>query len=164
MNLESINDMSTADFLEAFGGIFEHSPWVAERASSQRPFTTIATMHEAMTAVVAAASLEQQWELICAHPDLGARAKMSSTSTLEQAGAGLDRLTAAEFQRLHQLNGAYSEKFQFPFICAVRGMNTSEILLAIEQRLANTVNQERQTALTQIYKIAHLRLKDAIDE
>ena len=164
MTLESINQMSHPQFVEALGGIFEHSPWVAERTWVQLPFQTVELLHSAMAAVVTAASIEEQLNLICAHPDLGTRAKMSPESTSEQAGAGLDGLTPAEFETLHQFNDAYRNKFKFPFIYAVKGSTKFQILHALEERLGNSIVVEQQNALTQIYRIAQFRLSEAIHE
>jgi OHCU decarboxylase len=144
------------------GWVFEHSPWVAERAWDHRPFDTLAALHTAMAGAVAAASRAEQLALIRAHPDLGAPARMSAASEGEQAGAGLDRLTVAEFDHLHRLNADYREKFGFPFIYAVKGAGKNEILAALESRLAADPEAERAAALGQIYRIAQFRLEGAI--
>jgi 2-oxo-4-hydroxy-4-carboxy-5-ureidoimidazoline decarboxylase len=115
-----------------------------------------------MAAAVEHASSEEQLALIRAHPDLGARARMSAASQGEQAGAGLDRLTASEFDRLQRLNAAYREKFGFPFIYAVKGASPHEILGALESRLAGDPAAERATALGQIYRIAQFRLETTL--
>src|SRR5262249_28448105 len=111
MTLDEINQMDRASFVAALGGIYEHSPWVADRAWPWRPFRTIDALRSSIAGQVAQASTEQQLALIRAHPDLGARAKMSDASAGEQAGAGLDRLTAEEFDRLQRLNSEYKERF-----------------------------------------------------
>jgi 2-oxo-4-hydroxy-4-carboxy-5-ureidoimidazoline decarboxylase len=115
-----------------------------------------------MVDVVAAASPEEQLALIRAHPDLGARARMCTASEGEQVGAGLDRLSAADFERLQRLNTLYREKFGFPFLYAVKGSGAQQILEAMESRLAETPARERATALQQIYRIAQFRLEDLI--
>jgi len=154
-----LNAMDRADFVDAVGWTFEHSPWVAERSWEQRPFDTPSALHSAMVASVARASLAEQMALIRAHPDLGARARMSAASEGEQSGAGLDRLDETEFERLHGLNTAYREKFGFPFIYAVRGASPRDILEALESRLDADPASERATALDQIYRIAQFRLE-----
>src|SRR5437016_1746385 len=108
--ISDLNSFDKMRFIEAVGWVFEHSPWVAERAWAGRPFSTLDRLHAAMAAELAAAGPEEQLALLRAHPDLGTRAAISDASSAEQAGAGLDSLTAAEFDRLHQLNTAYSEK------------------------------------------------------
>ena len=163
MTLAEVNALDRAGFVAALGWVFEHSPWVAEAAWSAAPFADLAALHAAMTAVVAAAPFAQQIELIRAHPDLGARARMSAASSNEQSGAGLDRLTAEEYARLHQLNSAYREKFGFPFIYAVKGSTKHEILAALAERLNATAASEHAQALAQIYRIAQTRLEDLID-
>src|ERR1700722_12041833 len=134
-SIQDINRLGQEPFVEAIGWVFEHSPWVAERAWHHRPFASRAALHEQMTLEVEAASMEEQLALLCAHPDLGTRAKISPSSAGEQTGAGLDRLTGGEYARLMDLNGAYREKFGFPFLYAVKGSDKFAILEALEQRL-----------------------------
>jgi OHCU decarboxylase len=162
ITMEELDAMDQASFIAAIGWVFEHSPWVAERAWSVRPFGTVAALHAAMAGIVARASRPEQVTLIRQHPDLGARARISAASSGEQAGAGLDRLTAAEYEQLHRLNSAYREKFGFPFIYAVKGHSKSDILEALESRLAGEPETEHATALAQIYRIAQCRLEDTI--
>jgi 2-oxo-4-hydroxy-4-carboxy-5-ureidoimidazoline decarboxylase len=164
MTLAKVNNLDQEGFVAALEGIFEHSPWVAERAWASRPFATVAGLHETMVRAVERASLEQQLTLIRAHPDLGARVKMSAASAGEQAGAGLDRLTAEEFEQLQALNSAYRQKFGFPFIYAVKGSTKYDVLRALEQRLQASMELERSTALAQIGRIAQLRLADVIQD
>lgn len=154
--------MDREAFVAAMGWVFEHSPWVAERAWPRRPFGTREALHAAMAETVADASLEERMALIRAHPDLGARARMTSASAGEQAGAGLDNLTHEEFDRLHHWNSEYREKFGFPFIYAVKGSSKRDILEALETRLFSDPEIERATALAQINRIAQFRLEDAI--
>ncbi len=164
MTLAEVNGLNKEGFVAALGSIFEHSPWVAEQAWASRPFATVAGLYETMVRAVERASKEQQLTLIRAHPDLGARVKMSAASAGEQAGAGLDRLTAEEFERLQALNGAYREKFGFPFIYAVKGSTKYDVLRALEQRLQASMELERSTALAQIGRIAQFRLADVIQD
>ena len=158
MNLARINALDQPGFADELGWIFEHSPWVAERAWNARPFVSWESLHAAMIRAVDAATGEEQLALICAHPDLGARAKMTDVSVAEQAGAGLDQLTQIEFQLLYSRNDAYKKKFGFPFIYAVKGAGKHEILRALEQRLNSDAASERKTALQQIARIAWFRL------
>ena len=160
MTISELNALDRERFVAAVGWVFEHSPWVAERAWPARPFASREALHRAMGDAVARASREEQLALIRSHPDLGTRARMSTASTGEQAGAGLDRLTAEEFDRLQRLNTAYREKFGFPFLFAVRGSAKHDILAALESRLAGDPEAERATALEQICRIAQFRLED----
>jgi 2-oxo-4-hydroxy-4-carboxy-5-ureidoimidazoline decarboxylase len=162
MTLAELNAADRESFVAALGWIFEDSPWVAERAWSSRPFVDIEALHRAMTREVETATKEEQLALLCAHPDLGARARVSDASRGEQAGAGLDRLTHVEFDRLMQWNSAYRERFGFPFLYAVKGSGKQEILRALEERRGNPAEAEFQEALRQVFRITKLRLDDAL--
>jgi 2-oxo-4-hydroxy-4-carboxy-5-ureidoimidazoline decarboxylase len=160
MTIDAINALDRNAFTERLGWIFEHSPWVAERAWSRRPFQSIDELHRAMRDEVEATSPSEQLALLRAHPDLGARAGMSPSSNAEQSGAGLDLLTASEFERLQSLNDAYQRKFGFPFLLAVKGSTKFDILDSLERRLPAAVDTEFAEALRQVYKIARFRLED----
>jgi OHCU decarboxylase len=156
-------------FAERFGGIYEHSRWVAELAYDRGlgpQADTAAGLAAVMSAAVASGSDEQKRTLIAAHPDLAgrlARAKqLTADSTKEQAGAGLDQLTPEELARFTSLNDAYKAKFGFPFIMAVKGKSKEDIVSAFEQRLAHDQTTEFSTALAQIDRIAALRLADVL--
>jgi 2-oxo-4-hydroxy-4-carboxy-5-ureidoimidazoline decarboxylase len=163
LSIEEINRLAQEPFVDAFGGVFEHSPWVAERAWHRRPFSSLAHLTERMNSEVAAAIVEEQLALLRAHPDLGTRAKISPGSADEQAGAGLDRLTSAEYERLIRLNGAYREKFGFPFLYAVKGSDKTAILEALERRLNSDIEKEFAEALRQVYRIAGFRLETIVE-
>ena len=160
--LTDVNRMSAAEFREALGGVFEHSPWIAERAWAARPFASVEALHAAMTAVVRAAAPAEQLALLRAHPDLAGRAARAGTlgdsSRAEQSSAGLDRLTDDEHARFGRLNAAYRGKFDFPFIIAVRRHDKAAILAAFEQRLGNTRETEIGAALGQVFDITRGRL------
>jgi len=159
VSIEEINSLSREGFLEALGWIFEHSPWVAERAWPGRPFATIEDLHAAMVAEVTRATPDEQLSLLCAHADLGSRSRMSPASEAEQASAGLDRLTPEEYERLTCANRAYREKFGFPFLYAVKTSTKHDILKALEQRLEASPDDEFRRALEQVYRIALFRLR-----
>ena len=162
MTVAELNTLDREDFVAAIGWVFEHSPWVAERAWAARPFATLEALHRAMIAQVEAASPEEQLALLRAHPDLGARARISAASTEEQAGAGLDRLTPEEFDSLQRLNAAYRDKFGFPFLYAVKGSTKHDILRALERRLESAPEAEFPEALRQVHRIAEFRLRDTV--
>ena len=152
------------DFVQRYGGIYEHSPWVAERAESMLPEDAgIDEIGNAMAQCVDAAPGERQLELIRAHPDLAGRAQvageLTADSESEQASAGLDRCSPAEFDTLQELNAAYRRKFGFPFVMAVRGSSVDNIIRAFGQRLENDYESEFRTAIGEIHKIARLRLE-----
>jgi 2-oxo-4-hydroxy-4-carboxy-5-ureidoimidazoline decarboxylase len=152
------------DFVQRYGGIYEHSPWVAERVNLLLEDATPDTelLVRLMADCVDNASVDTQLELIRAHPDLAGKAQvageLTADSTEEQSNAGLDQCTADEFERFQSLNDSYKEKFGFPFIMAVRESNRSQILDAFASRLDNDYNAEFETALQEIHKIARLRL------
>lgn len=141
--------------------LFEHSPWVEARADAA---PSSGNRHADLMAVVRAASPEEQLALIRAHPELAGKAAIDRTlteaSAAEQASAGLDRLTPDEFARFHELNGAYRERFGFPFIVCVRRTDKAGILAAMERRLGHDRETEIATALAEIGEIVRLRLED----
>jgi OHCU decarboxylase len=155
--------MEVDDFVARFAGIYEHSPWVAERvAALATGVDDVEQLAALMADCVDNASTEQQLALIRAHPDLAGRAQvageLTAESTVEQTSAGLDRCTSDEFERFQSLNTAYWEKFGFPFVMAVRGSDRAEILDTFAARLQNDYDLEFETALIEIHKIARLRL------
>ncbi len=162
MTLAELNGLDRAQFVSRIGWVFEHSPWVAERAWDVRPFASVDHLYSAMTAVVAAAAVDEQLALLRAHPDLGARARMSDASTAEQSRAGLDALSAEEFDRLSRLNAAYRATFGFPFLYAVKGSTKHDILKALEARSKSSPAEEFVEALVQVGRIARFRLKELI--
>jgi OHCU decarboxylase len=162
MTLDEMNASDRDAFVAELGWIFEDSPWAAERAWRHRPFDSLDALHRAMIGEVSAAARDEQLALLRAHPDLGSRARMTNASTGEQAGAGLDRLTPDEFERLRQLNTAYREKFGFPFLLAVKGSTKHDVLAALAARLGATPDEELAEALRQVYRIAWFRLQDAV--
>lgn len=161
MTLADINALDTAAFVARFGALFEHSPWVVERAAALRPFDDL---HAGLMRAVRTAAPAEQLALINAHPELAGKAAIDRTltdaSAAEQAAAGLDRLAPAEYDRFHALNTAYRTRFGFPFIICVRLTNKAGILAAMEARQANDRDTEIATALGQIGDIVRLRLGD----
>lgn len=153
-------------FMQVFGGIYEHSPWVAEstfKAGITQSHDSVDALACAMAEALSIASHEMKLSLINAHPDLAGKAalcgELTADSNSEQSSAGLDQCSPDELERFHQLNASYKTKFGFPFIKAVKNSNRFEILAAFEQRLNNDENEEFETALTEINKIARLRLQ-----
>lgn len=158
--------MTREDFITRFGGVFEHSPWIAERAFDAGTITEplrAADVHQALAAQFRAASSEEQLGVLRAHPDLAGKlaiaGELTEDSRKEQAGAGLDRLSPKEHARFTTLNSAYVEKFGFPFIIAVKGLTKDDILAAFETRIGNSREQEFETAKAQVERIARLRLE-----
>ena len=159
------SDLTGAEFLARFGGVYEHSPHFAESVwSNARPsaLDDPAKLKALFRATVDDASKAEQLALIRAHPDLGNRLAMSKESAAEQRGAGLDACSPAEFAEFQELNAVYKAKFGFPFIIAVRGLDRSAILAAFRQRLNNSADAEFAAALEQIHRIAGFRIGDLI--
>ena len=162
MTLADVNAMPLPEFLAAFGDVAEHSPWVAREAASFRPFATRGVLIAGFETALRAANGQAQLALIRAHPDLASRAKLTADSTNEQAGAGLDTLSADEFARFTAHNGAYKAKFGFPFIFAVKGASKHMVLEAFAVRVKNTPGMEFATALAQICRIFRFRIEDRV--
>jgi 2-oxo-4-hydroxy-4-carboxy-5-ureidoimidazoline decarboxylase len=162
--LPQINALSPADFVRIVGPTFEHSPWIAERAAVRRPFASRAALHAALCAVVQAATSDEQLALIRAHPDLVGRIVLTAESQGEQAAAGLTDLSPEEVAIFDRSNRAYQDRFGFPFVICARLNKKDAILAAFPARLQNSAEEERATALGEIFKIAELRLADLITE
>ncbi|UWR49651.1 allantoinase PuuE [Phaeobacter inhibens] len=166
---ERPSQMSRARFVEAYGGIFEHSPWIAERAHDLElgpAHDRAAGLHNALCRMFRSASEEERLGVLTAHPDLAgklaAAKRLTAESTNEQASAGLDALTDAERTRFTQLNTAYVEKHGFPFIIAVRDHDKASILAAFERRIGHDRASEFAEACRQVERIAEFRLKDLL--
>jgi OHCU decarboxylase len=154
------------EFVTRYGSIFEHSHWIAERAweSELAPANDTAIgLHFALRTQFRMATPEERLAVLRAHPDLAgklaAAQRLTADSTAEQASAGLDALTDAEREKFTALNNAYTQKFGFPFIVAVRDHDKASILANFEKRLANSAQDEFDTACAQVERIALLRLK-----
>ena len=149
-------------FQAQLDGIYEHSPWIAERAWDYQPFDSLDALHAALIVVVKQASRDEQLGLIRAHPELAGKeaeaGALTAASTAEQRGAGLNECTREELQRLRELNAGYRAKFGFPFVIAVKGLTRTQIMEAMQARTANSPEVEFQACLEQIYKIARFRL------
>lgn len=146
-------------FIRRYGALFEHSPWVVERAAARLP---LGDAYAGMMAVVHDATPGERLALIRAHPELASKAVVDGTlteaSAAEQASAGLDRLTQGEFDRFEALNAAYRARFDFPFVICVRMTGKAGILAAMEDRLGNDRDTEIAAAIDEIGKIVRLRL------
>jgi len=149
-------------FMARFGGVFEGSPWVAERAWAARPFGSLEALHGAMVDVVARAPHEVRLDLIRSHPDLAVSAWLTPESEEEQAAAGLDHLTPEQYERISWLTTAYRARVGFPFVVCAREHTPETIIAAAERRMELGPDEEEQTALTEIAKIARLRLADLV--
>jgi 2-oxo-4-hydroxy-4-carboxy-5-ureidoimidazoline decarboxylase len=164
MTLAGLNSLSRDEFVRIVGSVFEHSPWIAEATWPKRPFASVEELHRALCQTVADADEEKQVALIRAHPDLVGKlalaGQLTKESTSEQASAGLDKLSPQEVQLFQANNAAYQAKFGFPFVVCARLNKKEAILSGFKFRLPNSREQEIQTALAEIFKIAELRLRD----
>ena len=164
--LADVDEMGEEAFVDTFGARFEHSPWVARDAWRRRPFGTVAALHVAFEDAMRSAPREAQLALIRAHPELAGREadedELTAESSREQASAGLDRLSSAEHAQLAALNRSYRDRFGFPLIVCVREHTKDSILEWGHARLGRSRDEEIQTALGEIAKIAHLRLEEAV--
>ena len=162
MTPAEINALDRGAFVATLGGIFEHSPWVADGACAMRPFAGVDALHQAMLAVVHAAGEEQQLALLRAHPELAGKAavrgELTADSTSEQSGAGLGACTPAEFAQLQESNARYNAKFGFPFILAVKGYDRAGIIAEFARRVEQDRAAEFAECLQQIAKITRFRL------
>ena len=168
ITVEEASNFSREGFVARFGGVYEHSPWVAEAAWCERPFRGLSELHAAMESAVNAASDERKIALIRAHPDLVGKAavagELTPESEREQASARLNRLSPEEYEAFTQMNRSYREKFGMPLIFCVREHSKDSILKAAEQRLDNSKEEEIEMTLAEISKIARLRLEDLVQE
>jgi OHCU decarboxylase len=168
LELTAVNAMSKRDFAAALGGVFEHSPWVAERAWEAKPFKSAGELHEAMIGAVREASSEERLALVRAHPELAGReavaGALTADSTSEQGRLGFTVLSRAEFERMADLNRRYREKFGFPCIVALRlHRDRASVMAEMERRLANDRATELANALEQIGHITRGRLEKLLN-
>ena len=169
--LTDLNGCALGAFVDTLRGIYEHSPWIPERAAALRPFASVAALKFALQGAVAAASIDEQLGLIRAHPELAGKAaiagQLTAESTIEQAKSGLNLCSAEQFAALHQLNADYNARFGFPFILAVKGPNgqgltRDAIIETFARRLKNQRADEMAKCLRQIHRIAELRINDLL--
>jgi 2-oxo-4-hydroxy-4-carboxy-5-ureidoimidazoline decarboxylase len=166
IKLSDLNACGKADLVAHLGNIFEYSPWIAEAAADARPFSGINALYAAMKAVVERAPQDKRLALIKAHPDLANKtqraAALTAESNAEQNSVGLDRLSDAEFTAFERVNDAYRGKFGFPYIICVRRQTKDSILRDFERRLPNDAATEIEASITEICRIAALRLDQLV--
>ena len=162
ITINVLNEIPSSEFVEQLKDIFEHSPWIVQRAGELRPFQSREDLYEGMISVVKTASDEEKLDLIRAHPHLGTRKTMSSFSQSEQKNVGLNQLSETEYELLLDMNQEYVQRFGFPFILAVRGKTKDEMFQAMQNRLKHSKEQEFNQALSEIYQIVRFRIEDQI--
>ena len=169
LTLEILNAASPDEVADQLTGIYEHSPWIPERAAAKRPFASLAALKRALVEVVQEASDDEQLALLRAHPELAGKAmvakSLTTESTGEQNAAGLTHCTPSEFAQLQQLNADYNARFGFPFMLAVRGprgtgLTRQQIIATFARRLTNHPAVEREEALRNVHRVAEMRLDD----
>ncbi|MHB8267159.1 2-oxo-4-hydroxy-4-carboxy-5-ureidoimidazoline decarboxylase [Bradyrhizobium sp.] len=164
--IADLNACSRDDFVAALGNVFEYSPWIAEQATLARPFDGVQQLFDAMKTVVDQAAPELRLALIKGHPDLANKAQraagLTAESSAEQNGAGLDRLSDAEFEAFERVNSAYRTKFGIPYIVCARRHTRNSILRDFEHRLPNDTATEVQNSIDEIYRIAALRVAELV--
>jgi len=170
-SLPDLNSCDAATFIDTLRGIYEHSPWIPQRAAGWRPFATVAALKLALANVVSNATVDEQLGLIRAHPELAGKAaiagELTAESTNEQAKSGLNLCSAAEYATLHQLNADYNARFGFPFILAVKGpdgkgLTRQAVIATFTRRLKNQRADEMAECLRQIHRIAEIRINDLL--
>lgn len=167
LSLDEVNALSREDFVSTFGDVFEHSPWIAQNAFDERPFSSIVQLHKGLAKELHAAESSAKLTLIRAHPNLAAKAArdtgLTEFSNLEQTGAGLDTCTKLEATQLQSLNAQYEAKFGFPCIISVKGLNKQRIFKKFRLRLQSTSEEEFAENLKQILRIAKFRLEELVE-
>lgn len=167
ISLDTLNAADTATFVQSIGDVFEHSPWIAERAAAHRPFATVEHLHAAMWAEIAHAAASSQREFVALHPELAGMAARDGAMTIdsvsEQGSTGLDRLSQPELERFNRLNRDYRARFGLPFVICVRRHTRASILSEFERRLAADPRDELTTALREIFFITRLRVDARVD-
>ena len=160
--LSDINEMDRDTFVAVFGAVFEASPWVAEETWQSRPFKSNAHLVETLCETVRSAGRERQLALLQAHPELGSRKPLTGYSEREQTNAGLAEEEAGRTALLGDLNRRYRNKFGFPFILAVKGLDPDTIITRFRERLENSPEDEFNECLGQVFRIAAYRLEDLL--
>jgi 2-oxo-4-hydroxy-4-carboxy-5-ureidoimidazoline decarboxylase len=167
LSMDEVNELDKNGFVNLFGSLYENSPWIIEESYRKKPFLSMTTLHNSFVETVTQSDQDQQIALIRAHPDLAGKAAIAGDITKEshqeQTSAGLSLLTPEELSIFIKNNNSYREKFNFPFIIAVKFLNKNHILAAYESRIHNHPSIEKNKALEEIHKIAFIRLLDIVE-
>jgi 2-oxo-4-hydroxy-4-carboxy-5-ureidoimidazoline decarboxylase len=162
--LEAVSSLGKAEFVARFGGVFEHSPWVAERAWQRRPFRSVDELHRAMMSAVENATEEEKLALVRAHPELAGSEALTPHSSSEQKRLGFTSLSRQEVEEMSELNRVYRETFGFPCIVALRlHAERQSVMAQMRGRAANTREVELRNALEQIGHITRGRLEKMLN-
>lgn len=166
-SLDQINALSSAQFIDTFGGVYEHSPWVAERAEARRPFASREALEQTMRDIVEQAGDDARLAILRAHPEFAGReaetGSLTRESSAEQGRLSLNRLPAEQLQRMREINAHYMRVFGFPGIVAVRlHRSVDSVFDELDRRRHNALAVEAREAIEQVYHIVHFRLQDLI--
>ncbi|EDY83430.1 OHCU decarboxylase [Verrucomicrobiia bacterium DG1235] len=168
MTLKEANTLPESEYIERLSSLYEYSPWIVARSSSQRPFSTIEAMHNAMETIIRTARAEEKMALLLAHPDLGAKLKqlasLTEFSRAEQSKAGFASLPQTERELLQSTLSRYREKFGHPFILCVTEHSATETLPILKNRIENAPDTERSNSLDQVARIGWHRLNQLITQ
>jgi OHCU decarboxylase len=166
LSIAAINALSREEFILRLGGVFEHSPWVAEAAFAERPFADVAGLHDAMLGTVRGAPFARQLAFLRGHPELAGRAMVAGALTAdssdEQTRSGLTQCSPEEFAKLQEFNAAYGKRFGWPFILAVKRLDRATIIRTFGERLAASAADEFEECMANIGKITRWRLDDLV--
>lgn len=166
LSIAAINALSRDEFIQRLGGVFEHSPWVAEAAFAKRPFADVAGLHDAMLGAVRDAPFAGQLAFLRGHPELAGRAMvagaLTADSSNEQTRSGLTQCSPEEFAKLQELNAAYGKRFGWPFILAVKHLDRATIIRTFGERLSASAADEFEECMANIGKITRWRLDDLV--
>lgn len=164
LKLAALDSIAPDEFTRLIGPVFEHSPWIAERAAARRPFSTRDNLHAELVRTMMDATRDEKLGLVRAHPDLATRLELTPASQQEQSAAGLADIPDDDRREFRERNLAYRERFGFPFVICARMNDKETMLRALTSRLNNAPEAELENALAEIANIARLRLADLIDE
>ncbi len=166
--LTALNRLSRPAFIDLLGSIYEHSAWVAEQAYEQHPFDSVDGLQNIMFDIVRSSTIDDRLTLIRNHPELAGKeadeGSLTAESQKEQSSAGLNQCNAGELKQIRDLNKSYLDKFSFPFVIAVSGLNKYQVISAIQKRMASDYDSEFSTSINEIGKIARIRLDALLDE
>jgi 2-oxo-4-hydroxy-4-carboxy-5-ureidoimidazoline decarboxylase len=166
LSIAAINALPREEFVQHLGGVFEHSPWVAEAAFGARPFADVTGLHAAMLGAVRHAPFSRQLAFLRGHPELAGKAMvagaLTADSSNEQTRSGLTQCSPEEFAKLQELNAAYGARFGWPFILAVKHLDRATIIKTFGERLGASAADEFEECIANIGKITRWRLDDLI--
>ncbi len=162
ITIEKINNLNKSDFLGTFGNVFEKSDWIAEKVFDLKPFKNNEDFFLKIIGIYENSDKNIILRIFNSHPELVVEKKLTSNSKSEQSNARLNECTNEEYNEFKKLNIDYKNKFNFPFIIAVKGKHKTEILNSFKQRIQNSLDEEFFEAKKQVKKIASFRLEEIL--